>query len=248
MKKFILCIIVVIPFQLKSQNLFNEFLKYFSGDTLPYSIGEKSQRLVDKYVLKYICNGDSSCLEYEYMGINGDTREVVYIEKYEYEYNAYLKVDYNKTILLVYTGYVKCKDPEFTGRIMVGLFGKDGEKMDEMEFHVVNNEGVENLIDKRGTILEDKSSSNENDENIYNKYKSLKEKYSSMKSKNILLQKKIKSLTEEIADLKREKNEILEQKSLNVLNNFEKIDTSKITNISELSDLVINSINIFRES
>jgi|GEM_PF-3894715 len=157
MKKFILCIIVVIPFQLKSQNLFNEFLKYFSGDTLPYSIGEKSQRLVDKYVLKYICNGDSSCLEYEYMGINGDTREVVYIEKYEYEYNAYLKVDYNKTILLVYTGYVKCKDPEFTGRIMVGLFGKDGEKMDEMEFHVVNNEGVENLIDKRGTILEDKS-------------------------------------------------------------------------------------------
>ena len=97
-------------------------------------------------------------------------------------------------------------------------------------------------------ILEDKSSSNENDENIYNKYKSLKEKYSSMKSKNISLQKKIKSLTEEIADLKREKNEILEQKSLNVLNNFEKIDTSKITNISELSDLVINSVNIFRES
>ena len=97
-------------------------------------------------------------------------------------------------------------------------------------------------------ILEDKSSSNENDENIYNKYKSLKEKYSSMKSKNISLQKKIKSLIEEIADLKREKNEILEQKSLNVLNNFEKIDTSKITNISELSDLVINSVNIFRES
>ena len=62
------------------------------------------------------------------------------------------------------------------------------------------------------------------------------------------MKKKIKSLTEEIADLKREKNEILEQKSLNVLNNFEKIDTSKITNISELSDLVINSVNIFRES
>ena len=62
------------------------------------------------------------------------------------------------------------------------------------------------------------------------------------------MQKKIKSLNKEITDLKREKNEILEQKSLNVLNNFEKIDTSKITNISELSDLVINSVNIFRES
>ena len=97
-------------------------------------------------------------------------------------------------------------------------------------------------------ILEDKSSSNENDENIYNKYKALKEKYSIMKSKNKSMQKKIKSLNKEITDLKREKNEILEQKSLNVLNNFEKIDTSKITNISELSDLVINSVNIFRES
>jgi hypothetical protein len=69
-----------------------------------------------------------------------------------------------------------------------------------------------------------------------------------MKSKNKSMQKKIKSLNKEITDLKREKNEILEQKSLNVLNNFEKIDTSKITNISELSDLVINSVNIFRES
>ena len=29
---------------------------------------------------------------------------------------------------------------------------------------------------------------------------------------------------------------------------FEKIDTSKITNISELSELVINSVNIFKES
>lgn len=157
MKKIVLCIFIIVPFQLKCQNLFDEFLQYFSVETLPYSIGEKSQYLTDEYALKYICNGDSSCLEYEFEGINMDTGKTIYVKKKKYEYNAYLKLDYNKTILLVYTGYVKCEDPEFTGKIMVGLFSQNGEKMDEMEFHVVNNEGVANLIDKRGIILEDKT-------------------------------------------------------------------------------------------
>ena len=49
-------------------------------------------------------------------------------------------------------------------------------------------------------------------------------------------------------NLQREKLQILEQKTLNFLNNFEKLDTTKISNLSELSDLVLNSVNIFRES
>ena len=157
MKKFILCIFIIMPFQLKSQNLFDEFLKHFYSETLPYSIGDKSQRLDDNYVLKYICDGDSSCLEYEFEGINMDTGKIMYVKKKKYEYNAYIKLYHNKFVLLVYSGYLKCEEPDFTGRTMIGLFSKNGDKMDEMEFYVVNNESLENLTDKRGTILEDES-------------------------------------------------------------------------------------------
>jgi len=59
---------------------------------------------------------------------------------------------------------------------------------------------------------------------------------------------KIKSLSEEIIILKQENKQILEKKTLDFLNNFEKIDTSKIKNISELSELVMNSVNIFHQS
>ena len=50
------------------------------------------------------------------------------------------------------------------------------------------------------------------------------------------------------ADAQKEKNQIDEQKTLNILNNFEKLSTSKITNINELYDIIINSVNLFRES
>ena len=40
---------------------------------------------------------------------------------------------------------------------MIGLFNIYGNKTDEMEFNVVNNEGIDDLIDKTGKILEDKS-------------------------------------------------------------------------------------------
>jgi hypothetical protein len=93
--------------------------------------------------------------------------------------------------------------------------------------------------------LEDKSSSNDNNididstnnENIYIKYKKLKEKYK-------LKEQDIKNLKDELEKLKKEK-QISQQKSLD---DFEKINLSKITNISELSNFVFKSLKIFGES
>ena len=62
------------------------------------------------------------------------------------------------------------------------------------------------------------------------------------------MQKKIKSLNSEINQLQKEKNQIKEQKTLNILNNFEKLNTSKINDINELSEVILNSVNIFKES
>ena len=119
----------------------------------------------------------------------------------------------------------------------------DGDKIEEN-----NINKSENLSFSEEDILEEKTISNDNNENIYNKYKEIKEKYLKTKLKNKLLKKQIKSIKEEMFNLQREKLQILEQKTLNFLNNFEKLDTTKISNLSELSDLVLNSVNIFRES
>lgn len=97
-------------------------------------------------------------------------------------------------------------------------------------------------------FFSEKTSSNASDESIYDKYKALKEKYNQQKKKNKSMANKIKSLSEEIIILKQENKQILEKKTLDFLNNFEKIDTSKIKNISELSELVMNSVNIFHQS
>ena len=115
------------------------------------------------------------------------------------------------------------------------------------------NENINNDSFSEEDTLEEQSSSDdninlENNPNIYDKYKTLKEKYMMIKTKHKNLKKIIKSLKEEKTTLEKEKKDILEQKTLDFLNNFEKINTSKITNISELSDVIINSINIFKES
>ena len=115
------------------------------------------------------------------------------------------------------------------------------------------NENINNDSFSEEDTLEEQSSSDdninlENNPNIYDKYKTLKEKYMMIKTKYKKMKKIIKSLKEEKTTLEREKKDILEQKTLDFLNNFEKINTSKITNISELSDIIINSINIFKES
>ena len=104
-------------------------------------------------------------------------------------------------------------------------------------------------------FLEDKNNINNNNElnlddseNIYTKYQKLKEKYISNKKKLKEMSKKVKSLKEELSELKSEKNKNAELKNLNLLNDFEKINLSKITNITELSNVIFKSLNIFKES
>ena len=97
-------------------------------------------------------------------------------------------------------------------------------------------------------IDEESSSEDINNENLYVRCEKYKEKYINSKGKIRKLKKKIKNLNDDISKLEKEKKQIQEQKILSILNNFEKINTSKISNINELSDIVINSVNLFRES
>ena len=92
------------------------------------------------------------------------------------------------------------------------------------------------------------SSEDLDNENLYDKCEKYKEKYLNAKKKIKKLQKKNKNLNYEVLQLQKEKKQIQEQKTLNILNNFEKINTSKISDITELSEIVINSVNLFRES
>ena len=94
----------------------------------------------------------------------------------------------------------------------------------------------------------DSSSEEMNNESLYVRCERYKEKYLKSKKKIKTLEKKIKNLNGEINQLQKEKNQIKEQKSLNILNNFEKLNTSKINDINELSEIILNSVNLFRES
>ena len=92
------------------------------------------------------------------------------------------------------------------------------------------------------------SSEDMNNDNLFVRCEKYKEKYLNSKKKITKLKKKIKNLNDEIEELRKEKNNIREQKILNILTNFEKVNISKINSISELSDIIINSVNSFRES
>ena len=94
----------------------------------------------------------------------------------------------------------------------------------------------------------DSSSEEMNNESLYVRCERYKEKYLKSKKKIKKLEKKIKNLNGEINQSQKEKNQIKEQKSLNILNNFEKLNTSKINDINELSEIILNSVNLFRES
>ena len=94
----------------------------------------------------------------------------------------------------------------------------------------------------------DSSSEDMNNENIYIKAEKYKEKYNNSKKIIKKLEKKIKNLNDEVIKLQKEKNQIEEQKTLNILNNLEKLNTSKINNINELSEIIINSVNLFKNS
>lgn len=158
LKVFILFVLFVFHLNTMGQESFTDYLNYFTQTDEAYTLGSITARKIpDEYALKYICDGDSSKWTYIYEGINQDTGEVVYKIKREYKYYAYAKIQLDSLFILVYDGYTKCEDPEFTGRTMIGLFNIYGNKTDEMEFNVVNNEGIDDLIDKTGKILEDKS-------------------------------------------------------------------------------------------
>lgn len=69
-----------------------------------------------------------------------------------------------------------------------------------------------------------------------------------MRKKSKKIEKKIKNLNSSLSQLQKEKKQIEEQKTLNILNNFEKINTNKINDINELSNIILNSVNLFRDS
>ena len=84
--------------------------------------------------------------------------------------------------------------------------------------------------------------------NLYEKIERYREKYQSAQKKVRKLKKKIKNLNSSLSQLQKEKKQIEEQKTLNILNNFEKINTNKINDINELSNIILNSVNLFRDS
>ena len=111
-----------------------------------------------------------------------------------------------------------------------------------------NDKSVSSSSDKNEFENLSESSDDLNNENFYIRCEKYKEKYLNAKKTIKKLEKKNKSLNDELAQLKKEKKKIEEQKTLNILNNFEKLNTSKISNINELSEIVINSVNLFKES
>ena len=84
--------------------------------------------------------------------------------------------------------------------------------------------------------------------NLYEKSERYREKYQNAQKKVRKLKKKIKNLNSSLSQLQKEKKQIEEQKTLNILNNFEKINTNKINDINELSNIILNSVNLFRDS
>ena len=103
-------------------------------------------------------------------------------------------------------------------------------------------------FDNNFNDISESSSEDLNDENLYVRCEKYKEKYLKVKKKNKRLEKDIKDKTEEVNQLQKEKKQIIEQKTLNILNNFEKLNTLKISDINELSEIIVNTVNLFRES
>jgi serine/threonine protein kinase len=123
------------------------------------------------------------------------------------------------------------------------LLGKNIKDKNEKENDNISSDEENDYNDIGGSSSEDM-----NNDNIYIRCERYKEKYTNSKKKIKKLQKKIKNLNDEVAKLQKDKNQIEEQKTLNILNNFEKLNNSKINNVNELSDIIINSVNLFKES
>ena len=124
------------------------------------------------------------------------------------------------------------------------------EKKDKDKDKAKDKDKNENDLSSDKNDYEKLSSSSDdvNNENLYVRCERYKEKYLNSKKTIKELKIKIKNLKDEVEQFKKEKKKIEEQKTLNILNNFEKLNTSKINNINELSEIVTNSVNLFRES
>jgi len=124
---------------------------------------------------------------------------------------------------------------------------------EDVEDENKNNQNIKNDDINEEIFFDEKSSSDEQEydlenENIYTKYEILKEKYIKKKKKIKIMYKIINTLKEEKNNLIKEHNQKEEQKNLNILNNLEKKNFSKITNLSELSEIINKSLNVFKES
>lgn len=148
MKKVILIFLAIVIFDVPaiSQDInFEKFISYFPDKELPYIINNFSNNsgnnIPDSFALKYLCGGDSSLLTFENVGINQETREVVYRHIEPYQYKAYVKYKNENYHLLIYDGYVQDGFHEFTTVINIGLFSDDGLLLDEMPFYIFDDTG-----------------------------------------------------------------------------------------------------------
>jgi serine/threonine protein kinase len=124
------------------------------------------------------------------------------------------------------------------------------EELKEEDKSEHNSSSSSSSGDDSGDIDDSSSEEDLNSEtlNLYDRSERFREKYQNSKKKIRKLKKKIKNLNNSLAQLQKEKKQIEEQKTLNILNNFEKINANKINDINELSNIVLNSVNLFRDS
>lgn len=148
MKKIVLLIfaMAISILLLHAQNDgFKEFVSYFPDKSLPYVknnfSSDKSNNIPATFALRYLCNGDSSLLVFENVGINQETHEVVYRNIEPYQYKAYANFEVDYFYLLIYDDYLKDGYHEFTSVINVGLFSEEGTLLDEMPFYIFDDRG-----------------------------------------------------------------------------------------------------------
>ena len=159
------------------------------------------------------------------------------------------------------SGNIKNGEIVTKGESTKGLLKKESQNKNEKE----NNENKEEDKEDDKSEKSSSSSSSSNDTvdiensssdedlndgtlNLYEKSERYREKYQNAQKKVRKLKKKIKNLNSSLSQLQKEKKQIEEQKTLNILNNFEKINTNKINDINELSNIILNSVNLFRDS
>ena len=124
---------------------FTKFLSYFPSVPIPVTFDNFSTKngevIPSELALEFICLGDSSLLTYENIGRNQETQKIVYKELKLYKYKGYAKFQVDNYFFLIYDGYVKDGEHEFTKVINIGLFSDKGVLLDEMPFYIFDDTG-----------------------------------------------------------------------------------------------------------